>query len=93
MGDSFAADGAQAVFRIRCRGTAPVSRIDVLVDGRPLHTFKPSKNRARRNVTVGQRLTLPVGRHACTVRIRQTDRNMAWSSPIWISVPQAAQPR
>ncbi len=88
MGDSLRTEQTEATFRIRCRGTATVRRIDVLADGEPLHTFRPSMKKPRRKVTLRERLTLAGGRHAYTVRIRQADRNMAWSSPIWITAPQ-----
>ncbi|NQU76627.1 MAG: DUF3604 domain-containing protein [Planctomycetes bacterium] len=72
-------------FRIRCRAAAPLAKIELLRDGDVVHVFKPAAGRKVTRITAGHKLTLTPGEHFYTLRLYQRDKNMAWSSPIWIS--------
>ncbi len=92
MGADFAAtvpkgkDAAKATFKVRCRGAGSIREIELLADGEVVHVFTPPAGKKSRKLTARKKLPVPAGEHFYTVRVHQVDGNMAWSSPVWISV-------
>jgi hypothetical protein len=69
--------------RVEAHGTAPLSRVDLIRDQFRLTTLWPrgrSMNASFQDVSV-----LP-GRHYYYARIRQADGEIAWTSPVWVTV-------
>jgi hypothetical protein len=68
-------------------GTGPIDRVDVLRDGKVVHTNRPAKSAARAKFSwedpsppQGEKVTYYY------VRVLQKDGQMAWGSPIWVHV-------
>jgi hypothetical protein len=65
----------------RINGTAPLKRVVIVRDNEYIYTNEPTGDtfdlRYREN-------SLRPGEHYYYVRVEQQDRNMAWSSPIWV---------
>jgi hypothetical protein len=70
-------------------GTGPIDRVDVLRNGRVVHTEAGGKDQAE--VRFGWKDPEPVGgekRGCYYVRVVQKDGQMAWGSPIWVQAPE-----
>ncbi len=67
---------------VEAEGTASIESLDLIVDGRVQQTLPQNKQK------ISTDITLPTfsgsGIHYFYVRVRQTDGNYAWASPIWI---------
>jgi hypothetical protein len=66
-------------------GTSPLDRVDVLRDGKVMHTRRPEKDSAEARFhwddpapTKGEKASYYY------VRVVQKDGQMAWASPIWV---------
>ena len=64
-------------FQVNVQGTAPVSRIDVIKNGTFVYNTTTPKFTWRDNNFGGEESYY-------YVRVIQTDKNMAWASPIWV---------
>ena len=69
--------------RIEVHGTAAIERVDLIRDQVRLKTFWP---RGRSFATDYRDESALPGRHYYYVRVIQTDGEMAWASPIWVTV-------
>ena len=82
MGEDFTVGpNAKIAFKVRCRGTAVIGRIELLIDNEVVHTFRPASKR----LTATVKRAVASGTHVCRLRVFQIDGHMAWSSPIWIT--------
>jgi hypothetical protein len=66
-------------------GTADIERIDVVRDNRIVYSRSP-ETAARKLRFQFQDLQSEPGMHYYYARVIQTDRNMAWLSPIWVEL-------
>jgi hypothetical protein len=67
--------------QIRVRGTAPIQELQVIRNRKVIHRSSPN---SRDVETVVRDTEYSGGAAYYYVRIRQTDNNMAWGSPIWV---------
>jgi hypothetical protein len=75
MGDAF--DGTGVVFHVKVMGTGPLESIEVIKDGK----FVYRTEQAEFDYTDSE---AAAGTSWYYVRVMQKDRNMAWSSPMWV---------
>ncbi len=83
MGDAFESARAPRL-SVKIIGTDTLSRVEVIKDGRFVYTSEPKSDRAEFTYVdnePGQ------GTSWYYVRAMQMDRNLAWSSPIWVKYP------
>jgi hypothetical protein len=84
MGEEFAAETAPPI-RVRAAGTGTVDAIDIIRNNRSIYRNGGGK----REVEVTYVDTDPEpGSSFYYVRLEQSDGNVAWSSPIWINLPE-----
>lgn len=83
MGDIF--DSAAAPkFDIHVLGTAPISKLSIVKSSKYVHVVKPMEREVKLSWTDDEPET---GKsHYYYVRIEQTDGNLAWASPMWVTV-------
>lgn len=81
MGEELEASAAPTL-RIRLDGTAPFSKVVVVKDGEEVHTFTPNEKNVRLEWT-DPRPQPGVTSHYY-VRGEQEDRELVWTSPIWV---------
>ena len=81
MGDSFTA-AAPPKLSVRITGTDKISKIEIIKDGQFAYTTQPEGNTAQFTF-VDKNPGKGVSYYY--VRVIQRDRNMAWSSPIWVN--------
>ncbi len=74
--------GEVAPLHVEVEGTAPISTLDLIVDGCVQQTLPQSAQRLDLNLSLPP-LTGDV--HYSYVRVQQADGNRAWSSPIWLT--------
>jgi hypothetical protein len=93
MGEIFTADAVPR-FQIEIDGTAPLSKLAVIMDGLPVRhlELEPGETRFRGVYDPGIRFT---GAHYLYLHMVQEDGNQAWSSPIWVRYdnPDVPPPR
>ena len=82
MGDVFETDRAPTL-TIKAVGTAPIKAVHVIRDGKYAMTIEPGKESAELTYTDDN--AKPGETHYYYVRVEQTDTNLAWASPIWIT--------
>jgi hypothetical protein len=68
-------------FTIAAEGTAPIARIDIIKDGTFAYTTSPN---ARTTKFTWRDQNFKADESYYYVRIIQSDKNMAWASPIWV---------
>jgi hypothetical protein len=68
--------------QIHIVGTAEIEQVEVLLDGKIVHTFEPASAEA---ALTYQPPTVADGTHFLYVRVRQVDGHQGWSSPMWVS--------
>lgn len=83
MGDIFETNEAPT-FNIKVLGTAPVTKVSIVRDSKYIHVEEPKKQDVTitftdQNATAGKSSYY-------YVRIEQSDANLAWASPMWITV-------
>ncbi|MCA9300299.1 MAG: DUF3604 domain-containing protein, partial [Phycisphaerales bacterium] len=79
MGARMTTDETSLTFDCHYRGTAPIARVDLLMDGEVVETHATNEGRfTMRHPGDGE--------HAFHVHVIQTDGNEAWGSPIWVTV-------
>ncbi len=81
MGDSFAAPAAP-VLHVNVLGTAPIQIIEIVKNGKFIYQTQPNAETAEFDFS--DTATSP-GQSWYYVRVIQEDRNLAWSSPIWVN--------
>jgi hypothetical protein len=82
MGEAFETQGKPTlVFHVE--GTAPVSRITIVRNEKNHHALEPGSRSVLAEWT--DESPLP-GENRYYLRIEQSDGNMAWSSPLWVTV-------
>ena len=80
MGEEVVVPGVPE-FQVNVEGTAPIARIDIIKNGKFVYTSTPNTRTARftyRDQNFGG------DESYYYVRVIQTDKNMAWASPIWV---------
>lgn len=82
MGEAFSAAEVPPL-ELNVAGTAPIESVTLVVDGKAFKTVHPHEQK----VELRDRLDL-TGRHYIYYHLVQSDGNEAWSSPVWITVPQ-----
>ncbi|MFB3902143.1 MAG: hypothetical protein ACE15E_01710 [Acidobacteriota bacterium] len=82
MGDEFTAKRLPPV-QVRVVGTSPIERIDIIRDEKLIYSGKPGKKEV--TLTHDDKEAGP-GTHLYYVRVIQDDWEMAWSSPIWVTL-------
>ncbi len=82
MGEVFTMQG-KPTLAFRVEGTAPVARITVVRNEQNYHVIEPG---AKAIATTWTDEAALAGENRYYLRIEQTDGNMAWSSPLWITV-------
>ena len=84
MGDDFSAPRPEKL-RVKVSGTAPVEAIHIIRDGVYLHKAQP---RTRDASLEFLDTAAGPGEHWYYVRIEQSNGELAWSSPIWVTYPR-----
>jgi hypothetical protein len=85
MGESFQARRLPPL-DIEVEGTAALTTIDIVVNGEVQAVIPQSANRA--TLTHALPDLIGPGRHYIYVRVNQQDGSRAWSSPIWVDLPE-----
>jgi hypothetical protein len=80
MGDGLKT-GSAPELKVRVIGTAPVARVLILRDSDVVETFEPGKPEYEIKWTDPKPAA---GTHYYYVRVEQADKQLAWSSPLWI---------
>jgi ribosomal protein S19E (S16A) len=80
MGDAFAAPTAPHL-KVKVFGTDTLQRVEIIKDGRFVFTTSPQGKSAEFTYVDNEP---PQGESWYYVRVTQMDRNLAWSSPIWV---------
>ncbi|HTM48981.1 MAG TPA: hypothetical protein VL285_09885 [Bryobacteraceae bacterium] len=80
MGDSFTAPGSPR-FQVKVIGTAPIAKVEIIKDGKFVFDTQPAGSTADFSYVDANP---GAGESWYYVRVIQTDRNLAWSSPMWI---------
>jgi hypothetical protein len=82
MGDGFATDRAPSI-SIKAVGTGPIAGVHVVRDGRYALSTEPRVNSV--SLTYTDDSARPGETHYYYVRVEQSDGNLAWASPMWIT--------
>lgn len=83
MGEVFAVDGKPSL-TFHVNGTAPVRRLTIVRNEQNHHVLEPNQASLSGAWTDEEPLK---GENRYYLRIEQSDGNMAWSSPLWVTVP------
>ncbi|MBI3696302.1 MAG: hypothetical protein HY238_15880 [Acidobacteria bacterium] len=86
QGDVVTAQGTPQLV-VKIFGTAPLAKIDVVRDNQYIHSRPGAGETAEftyRDNSAG------AGEHYYYVRVQQKDRNVAWSSPIWVKLDRGS---
>ncbi len=82
MGDIFETD-QKPTFEVIVKGTSPVSKLSIVRSAKYIHVEEPKKSDVKVTFTDDE---APAGKTSYYyVRIEQTDGNLAWASPMWIT--------
>ncbi len=81
MGDEFGLKKAEPI-RVKVRGTETVAEVDIIKDSQVIYSTEP-KQRAVDFEFIDKGDVS--GRHYYYVRVRQSDRMLAWSSPFFVN--------
>jgi hypothetical protein len=84
MGDAFAAATAPHL-KVKVFGTDTLQRVEIIKDGKFVFTTSPQGKSAEFTYVDNEP---PQGESWYYVRVTQMDRNLAWSSPIWVKYGQ-----
>jgi hypothetical protein len=83
MGEMVPASDVSPI-RVEAQGTAPIESVELIMDGQVKQTLATDKAKE-----LAKEMNLPPlsgdGIHYFYIRLRQTDGNQAWSSPMWIT--------
>ena len=75
--------GDRFTFTADLVGTADIEQIDLVVNGDTVRSYAPQQQRVQLEDEVPPRFS-PMDVHYCYLRVRQSDGNRAWTSPIWL---------
>ena len=79
MGDAFETAGAPTI-HVKVLGTSVIHSVEIVKDGKFVYLTQPNATTAEFDFTD----TTASGQSWYYVRVIQNDRNMAWSSPMWV---------
>ena len=82
MGDAFRSERPPKI-RVKIIGTDPIQEIDIIRDQKFVYHAEPGT--AEVDFEFVDNEPPSSGESYYYVRIQQRDRNMAWSSPIWVN--------
>jgi len=82
MGDVLSSSGLLPLLRVKARGTSIISKVDMLKDGKVIHSAEPNQQEVELEY---QDPGADGGRHYYYVRLMQKDGMIAWSSPLFIN--------
>jgi len=82
MGEEFTTQKMPPL-QVEARGTAPISKVDLLVDGEVKDSLTGTATEVKWAPKLDPSLS---GKHIFFVRLEQSDGNHAWSSPLWIEI-------
>ncbi len=68
---------------VKVIGTAPVTKVSIVCDGKYIHVEEPNKQEVSLSYPVTEATPGKCGYYY--VRIEQSDGNLAWASPMWIT--------
>jgi hypothetical protein len=91
MGQETSVSNPAAARRIQVnvRGTEAIVAVEILRNGAVVHAFEPGLRRATDVVALAWEDTSPLaGAAYYYARLRQSDGEMAWSSPVWVDLPR-----
>jgi hypothetical protein len=80
MGDIFEA-AKSPKFQVKVVGTAPIAKVEIIKDGKFVFDTQPNAPTADFSYVDAHPAK---GESWYYVRVTQLDRNLAWSSPIWV---------
>jgi hypothetical protein len=86
MGDAFEATSAPKL-SVKVIGTDKLTKVEIIKDGRFVFTTAPDRNDVEFTYVDNE---YHKGESWYYVRAIQVDRNLAWSSPIWVKYKEAA---
>ena len=82
MGDIFESKRLPS-FEIKVIGTAPVTKVSIIRDAKYLHVEEPKKKEVAITFTDNEAAAGKTSYYY--VRVEQSDANLAWASPMWIT--------
>jgi hypothetical protein len=82
MGDIFETNKLPTI-DVKVLGTAPVTKVSIVRDGKYLHVAEPNKREVSFSYVVPD--AEPGKSSYYYVRVEQRDANLAWASPMWIT--------
>jgi hypothetical protein len=82
MGDIFETD-RRPTLEVTIFGTAPVTKLHVVRNGKYVHLAEPKQREVKLSWTDMEPLAGETAYYY--VRIEQSDANLAWASPMWIT--------
>ena len=80
MGDAFDAEKSPK-FQVKVVGTGPIDKVEIVKDGKFVFNTQPGGSMADFTYVDAKP---EKGESWYYVRVMQADRNLAWSSPIWV---------
>ncbi|MFO0956083.1 MAG: hypothetical protein U0800_01305 [Isosphaeraceae bacterium] len=87
MGDTFTLPaGQRQTLQVRVEGTASISKLHVIRDNKYMLSTEPKTKTVSFRYTDEDAALEPGKVHYYYVRIEQADGNLAWASPMWITV-------
>jgi hypothetical protein len=81
MGDELRASSPPPL-QVKVIGTDKIRRVEVIRNGQALYTATPDREQAEFQYRDAKP---PAGEAYYYIRVIQSDGNMAWSSPIWVT--------
>ena len=86
MGDAFTASAAPRL-KVKVMGTDTLQRVEIIKDGKFVFTTSPNGKNTEFTYVDNEP---PQGESWYYVRVTQMDRNLAWSSPIWVKYEKSS---
>ena len=87
LGDIFETNAAPT-FKVKVLGTAPVTKVSIVRDAKYVHVEQPKT--AEVNLAWTDPAPLAWATSYYYVRVEQSDNNLAWASPMWITYRPSA---
>jgi hypothetical protein len=81
-GDSLAGPSAP-ILHVKVLGTGTIASVEIIKDGKFIHRTQPNAATSEFDYVDN---AASAGQSWYYVRVMQVDRNMAWSSPIWVTI-------
>jgi hypothetical protein len=86
MGSVFEAGGGKPELKFSINGTAPLKRVTLVRNETNHHVWEPARPEFASDFTDDSPVA---GENRYYLRVEQADGNMAWSSPVWVTVKAA----